>query len=735
MHRRLFLVSVLIAALFSVSGASGPTARAAAPSPEALAPKLRSFSYNTDTTAITQTSGPTAVLTGLARAGEIATGDVDGDGLVDTVIGSGSSGGIVEVREADGNNHTFRPFGPSYVGGVTVAVGDLANTPTAEIVVGKGAGGGQVAVFDAVGTPVGSAFTPYGATFDEGVRVAVGDTEGDGGPADIVTAPGPGHGPEIKILTPAGVTKTTFMAYAPSFQGGVSIAVANLDGDPVWEVVTGPGAGGGPHVRVFETTSPQGGGFFAFDPALATGIRVSAGTVDGAPTIAVTGRPAAVPTLRLFNPAGTALGVPKAVDGADGDLAVTVRNGEVLTADAAPRIIAVAPVTVADHTRNPLTVYGAGLADIADDLRIGTDLDDLVVAGAPVSADDIDLQVNVPAGTGAGPQRLTIAGAAGSITRENFLAVGARSQPLVPLVTTGAATGGGPHVRQFDDTGARGGGFMAGLATLGSGVRVARGDLTGDGIDEIVTGPGPGVRPEVKVYDTAGTFIRSFDAYDPGFLGGVFVAVGDIDGDGANEIVTGPGAGGGPHVRRFSAAGAPLSPGFFAYGGFSGGVHVATGDVDGDGAQEIITGPGAGGGPHVQAFFGNGERVLSFMAYDPGFTGGVYVAGVDLDGEAVDEIVTGPGAGGGPHVRIFSDGLPAGGGFMAFTPGFSGGVSVARVGDDIVGPNAIAVGAGPGGGPHVKLVNATGQEIDGFYAYDPRFLGGVLVAGGLATES
>ena len=69
---------------------------------------------------------------------------------------------------------------------------------------------------------------------------------------------------------------------------------------------------------------------------------------------------------------------------------------------------------------------------------------------------------------------------------------------------------------------------------------------------------------------------------------------------------------------------------FYAYDpAFVGGVSVAGGDVTGDGIAEVITGAGAGGGPHVRVIDlsgGNPTEIASFYAYDPAFTGGVRVA-------------------------------------------------------------------------------------------------------------
>src|SRR5205085_903877 len=142
-------------------------------------------------------------------------------------------------------------------------------------------------------------------------------------------------------------------------------------------------------------------------------------------------------------------------------------------------------------------------------------------------------------------------------------------------------------------------------------------------------------------------------AYSPYFLGGVRVATGDLTGDGVPDIFTAPGPGGGPDMRVFDGVNGALIREFMAYDQhFTGGVYVAAGDINGDGKADIITGAGAGGGPQVEAFSGaNGAVLQSFYAYSPNFTGGVRVGWVaDINGNGMGEIITGAGPGGGPHV-------------------------------------------------------------------------------------
>jgi hypothetical protein len=256
-------------------------------------------------------------------------------------------------------------------------------------------------------------------------------------------------------------------------------------------------------------------------------------------------------------------------------------------------------------------------------------------------------------------------------------------------------------------------------------------EITGRDADPTLVAGGPGGAPHGRLlkFDASGAFLgdlAGFLAYDAGLRSGLFVACGDLDGDGVPEIVLGVDAGGGPHVRTFRYT--PGTPGnvtafidFFAYDpGFRGGIRVATGNVDGTDRASIVTGAGPGGGPHVRVLRWSGTEFVeqaSFLVYDPGFRSGVFVAAGDLLGDARAEIVTGADAGGGPHVRVWTaTGADTGVGFFAYAPSFTGGVRVAA--GPVAGVRSIVSGAGPGGGPHVGLFTGVGLPLGGgFLAY------------------
>jgi hypothetical protein len=225
-----------------------------------------------------------------------------------------------------------------------------------------------------------------------------------------------------------------------------------------------------------------------------------------------------------------------------------------------------------------------------------------------------------------------------------------------------------------------------------------------------------GQEARVRVYDQDSGSLTADLIPFPGFMGGARVAVGDVDPTNpGDEVVVAAGPGGGPHVRVFTVTGTLLGEAFVFHAGFLGGVYVTTGDINGDATEEIIVGAGPGGAPEVRSFdFDSGGAGFSldagplgsFLAYGVEFSGGVRVgSGGSLAGSAGtnDEIVTGPGPGGGPHVKVFDgDSGSVLNSFFAFHPAFTGGVYVSIGASDGLGPQ-VQVGAGEGGGPHLTV--------------------------------
>jgi serralysin len=256
----------------------------------------------------------------------------------------------------------------------------------------------------------------------------------------------------------------------------------------------------------------------------------------------------------------------------------------------------------------------------------------------------------------------------------------------------------------------------------------------------IVTSQESGGTPLVQVFEPGNTTpTASFNAFDPQFLGGIRVATGDVTGDGTSDIIVGAGPGAGPHVKVFDGVtgdqiGGPLGS-FFAFDpGFDNGLNVASGDIDGDGRADVVVSADAGATPHVKVFSGaDGSEIRSFFAFDQGFSGGVRVASGDITGDGRDDLVVGAGPGAGPHVKVF-DGTDNAEirSFFAFDPAFDNGVNVATADINSIGGDEIVVSADAGATPHVKAFNAPSNasitEVASFFAYDPSFSGGVRVA-------
>ena len=199
--------------------------------------------------------------------------------------------------------------------------------------------------------------------------------------------------------------------------------------------------------------------------------------------------------------------------------------------------------------------------------------------------------------------------------------------------------------------------------------------------------------PRVSVFRSTDYTVLAnfFGIADPNFRGGARAAVGDLNNDGFNDLIVTAGPGGGPRISIYNGNSlsngqytSHLVPDFFAYDpNLRDGVYIASGDVNADGFDDLIVGAAAGGGPRVSAFSGQTlttqgtlNALGNFFAGDPNRRDGVPVAAADVDGDGRDDIITGGGS--TSTVRIYPGSNLNGAPSAQFDPfaGYLGGVFV-----------------------------------------------------------
>jgi uncharacterized protein (TIGR03118 family) len=252
-------------------------------------------------------------------------------------------------------------------------------------------------------------------------------------------------------------------------------------------------------------------------------------------------------------------------------------------------------------------------------------------------------------------------------------------------------------------------------------------------------GAGPGGLPMVNVYNAAtGAFMYQFQAFETGFTGGVRVAAArNAAGQDIIAVAAGPG---GFLVRTFVAGPNGVTPigQFLPFGGFTGGIFVALGDLNGDGNLEVVTGPDAApnSNPFINVWNLQGTTQLSpnAFAFEQGFTGGVRVAVGDVDGDGHNEIIASAGPSGLPLVQVLNgQTFQKETRFQVFGTGFTGGVFVTAAVLDSSGLARLVVSAdgadgSAGNEPVLREFDAAGNMLHDFvFALESTYHGGVDV--------
>ena len=237
------------------------------------------------------------------------------------------------------------------------------------------------------------------------------------------------------------------------------------------------------------------------------------------------------------------------------------------------------------------------------------------------------------------------------------------------LTTAGTPDGSGKQFALANGQYGTGQSFTVFPGFAGS-IHVATGDINGDGVADRIAGAGAGGGPAVAIYDgKTGGLIANFFAFEQTFLGGVYVAASDFNGDGRAELIVTADVGGGPRVRIFDGTALltntpQVIADFFGIAdpNFRGGTRPTVGDINGDGIDELIIAAGVGGGPRISVFDGKSitsatgpaNIVPDFFAFEESVRNGAYVSAGDVDGDGADDLIFGAGPGGAARVRIIS---------------------------------------------------------------------------------
>lgn len=277
-------------------------------------------------------------------------------------------------------------------------------------------------------------------------------------------------------------------------------------------------------------------------------------------------------------------------------------------------------------------------------------------------------------------------------------------------------------------------------AAYTGGTRVATADLNGDGTLDYIVGSGGGIITEVRAFNGVdNSQIFSIVPFGNTFTRGAYVAAGDLTGDGLAEILITAERGGGARIRIFSpnAAGAfnQIADfiGIIGSNGvpdtvFRGGARAAVGDVNGDGRGDLIFAAGTGGGPRIAIFDGsklgtNGGPKLTgdFFVFEPTLRNGSFPASGDVNGDGKADLIVGAGNG-ASRLRVISGAqLIASNGlntasfadYFAFSKTSGGGVRVDATDLDGDGKADVIAGEGPGTGSRIRTYSATNILANG----------------------
>lgn len=297
-------------------------------------------------------------------------------------------------------------------------------------------------------------------------------------------------------------------------------------------------------------------------------------------------------------------------------------------------------------------------------------------------------------------------------------------------IVTAPGSGAGPQIKVFNTKGKLLKQFFAFDKNMTTGVNIALGDVNGDGVDEIIAVPMAGPAAEIKVFNGSGKRLAKFWAYSSSFKGGVSLAViGDINKDNKADLAVMPASDGGAKLKFFGGTGKVINQSTIYDSKVKGGFNLTVGDVTGDGTNDLVVSPKAGLALKTLVMdMAKKKLATSFFAYGSSFKNGVLTSVGDTDGDGKGEVVVSPESGAGSQIKVFSSAGKAKASFFAYDKKLKGKFTAFVKDLDGNGTAEIVTVPGAGAGPQVKVFNQKGRASAQFFSHSKSYKGGVSLS-------